>query len=215
MTHWLILVSPFLAMAAAMFAASQARAEIVSKPIEYKVDETVLEGVLVYDDAVKTPRPGVLVVHEWWGLNDYAKSRAKQLAELGYVAFAADMYGKGVLAKTPKEAKDLAGKLKGDRKLMRQRVNAALDVLKKQPTVDTSRVAAIGYCFGGTTILELARSGADLAAVASFHGGLDTTDPADAKTLKAKVSGAHRRGRPLRAPLRRRGVGERNAKRPR
>ena len=168
--------------------ASNARAALRTEYVEYKEGGTTLEGYLAYDDAVKGPRPGVLVVHEWWGLNDYAKKRADQLAGLGYVAFAADIYGKGVRPKTPQEAGALASKFRGqDRSLMRARARAALDVLKKNPLVDPKRVAAIGYCFGGTVALELARSGADVAGTVSFHGGLDTPNPADAKNIKGKV----------------------------
>jgi dienelactone hydrolase len=165
------------------------QAAVKTEPVAYKDGDVALEGLLAYDDAAQGARPLVLVVHEWWGLNDYAKGRARQLAEMGYVAFAVDMYGKGVLATDAKQAGELAGKLKGDRKLMRQRVVAALDAVKSNPRVDPKRIAAIGYCFGGTTVLELARSGADIAAVVSFHGGLDTPAPApaDARNIKAKV----------------------------
>jgi len=113
--------------------------------------------------------------------------RARQLAEMGYVAFALDMYGKGGVAKTPQEASDLSGKFRSDRWLMRRRAAVGLEVLRKQERVDAKRIAAIGYCFGGTTVLELARSGADMAGVVSLHGGLDTPDPADARQIKAKV----------------------------
>ena len=166
-------------------------AAIQTKTIEYKQGDTTLEGVLVYDDAGKTPRPGVLIVHQWLGLTDYEKGRAKQLAELGYVAFCADIYGKGVRPKDTKEAGVEATKYKSDRKLLRERVNAGLEELKKSELVDTQRVAAIGYCFGGTTVIELARSGADVAGVVSFHGGLDSPTPADGKNIKGKVLACH------------------------
>jgi dienelactone hydrolase len=146
-----------------------------------------MEGYLAYDDSAKSPQPLVLVVHEWWGLNDYAKGRARQLAEMGYVAFAVDMYGKGVVTSDAQQAGEVAGKLKADRPLMRRRINAALEAAKANPRVDKKRIAAIGYCFGGTVVLELARSGADVAGVVSFHGNLDTPTPADAKNVKAKV----------------------------
>jgi dienelactone hydrolase len=155
---------------------------------------------MAYDDAAKGALPLVLVVHEWWGLNDYAKDKARELAQAGYVAFAVDMYGKGVLAKDAKEAGELAGKYKGDRKLMRRRIVAGLDAAKTNPRVDPNRIAAIGYCFGGTVVLELARSGADIAGVVSFHGGLDTPDPQDAKNIKCKVlvlSGADDKSVPM------------------
>ncbi len=169
---------------------SSAYAKIQSKTIEYKDGDAVLEGYLVYDDASKEKKPGVLVVHEWMGLGAYEKGRAEQLAALGYVAFAADIYGKGIRPKDGKEAGEFAGKYRGnDRKVLRSRVNAALDVLKTQPMVDPKKTAAIGYCFGGTTVLELARSGADVAGVVSFHGGLAAS--ADAKNIKGKVLALH------------------------
>ena len=167
-----------------------AYAALHSEVIEYKQGDTTCEGYLAYDDAVKGPRPGVLVVHDWMGCDSYAKMRADMLAKLGYVAFAADIYGKDVRPKGPKEAGAQAGKYKGDRALLRARVNAALDVLKKLPQVDTKRIAAIGYCFGGTTVLELARSGAEIAGIVTFHGGLDTPTR-DAKNIKCKVLLCH------------------------
>jgi dienelactone hydrolase len=188
-------------VAAAMgVVAASASAAVKTEAVEYKDGAVTLEGQLAYDDAAKGPQPLVLVVHEWWGLNDYAKGRARQLAELGYVAFAVDMYGKGVLAKDANEAGALAGKMRGDRKAMRQRIAAALDAVKGNPRVDPKRIAAIGYCFGGTVVLELARSGADIAGVVSFHGGLDTPEPADARNTKCKVlvlSGADDRSVPM------------------
>jgi len=151
----------------------------------------VLEGYLAYDDSFQGKRPGVLVVHEWNGHNPYVRKRAEQLARLGYVGFALDMYGKGVRAKDAKEAAALAAIYKGDRKLMRARAAAGLDVLRNHARVDRTRLAAIGYCFGGTTVLELARSGADLVSVVSFHGGLDTPTPGDARNIKGKVLALH------------------------
>ena len=161
--------------------------EIVTKPIDYQEGSQALKGWLAYDDSSKDLRPGILVFPEWWGLTDYPKHRAEQLAKLGYVAFAADMYGKGVTTDDPNQAGQLAGKVKGDIDLLRARASAALDQLKNAPGVDAKRMAAIGYCFGGTVALELARSGADLAGVVSFHGGLDTPRPDDAKNIKGKI----------------------------
>jgi dienelactone hydrolase len=171
--------------------AAVVRAELHTEAIEYKQGDAVLQGYLAYDDAATGKRPGVLVVHEWYGHNPYARKRAEQLAKLGYVAFALDMYGKGVLAKNPDEAGKLAAVYKNDRRLMRARARAGLEVLLKQPQVDRQRVAAIGYCFGGTTVLELARDGAEIAGVVSFHGGLSTPTPEDAKNIKARVLALH------------------------
>jgi dienelactone hydrolase len=172
-------------------AVTAGRAAVKTEVIEYKHGETVLEGYLAYDDAAKEKRPGVLIVHEWTGHNPYVRKRAEQLAKLGYVAFALDMYGKGVLAKSPQQAATLAAPFKMDRKKMRARATAGLDVLREQRHVDLKRLSAIGYCFGGTTVLELARDGAELAGVVSFHGDLGTPHPEDAKNIKAKVLALH------------------------
>ncbi len=161
--------------------------EIVKTPIQYRQGDTDLEGLLVYDNSIQTPRPGVLVFPEWWGLNDFPKQQAENLARMGYVAFAADMYGKDVTTDSAEEATKLSTAVKSNLDLLRGRAQAAFDVLAKDPHVDRSHIAAIGYCFGGTVALELARSGADLAAVVTFHGGLATDRPEDAKNIKAKV----------------------------
>lgn len=163
------------------------KAAIQTQTIEYKQGDTTLEGFLAYDDSISGKRPGVLIVHQWMGITDYEQMRAKMLAQMGYVAFCADIYGKGVRPTTTQDAGAQAGKYKGNRQLLRQRVNAGLDELKKNPLVDTGRVAAIGYCFGGTTVIELARSGAQLNGVVSFHGGLDSPTPADGKNIKCKL----------------------------
>jgi dienelactone hydrolase len=163
------------------------RAAIHTENVEYKQGDTTLEGFLAYDDSLTGKRPGVLVVHQWLGLTDYEKHRAEMLAQLGYVAFCADIYGKDNRPKDVGEAGALAGKFKSDRALLRARVNAGLDALRQQPLVDEKNIAAIGYCFGGTTVIELARSGADIAGVVSFHGGLDSPTPADGKNIKCKV----------------------------
>ena len=166
-------------------------AEIKTEVVEYKDGDTVLEGFVAYDDAKTGARPGVLVVHDWTGLQDYAQRRAKMLAELGYVAFAADIYGKGVRPTDPAECAKQAGKYKGDLPLLRRRAMLGFDQLLKQKNVDAQKTAAIGYCFGGTTVLELARSGAPVAGVVSFHGGLGTTLPAKQGEVKAKVLACH------------------------
>jgi dienelactone hydrolase len=168
-------------------ATTTAVAKIKTETVQYKEGDTVLEGYLAYDDSTSSKRPGVLVCHEWYGLVDYPKHRAEMLAQLGYVAFAVDIYGKGVIAKTPEEAMTLSRSYYSDRPLLRRRVNAGLQVLKNHPLVDAKRIAAIGFCFGGSAALELARSGADIAGVVSFHGGLSTADPDDGKNIKAKV----------------------------
>jgi dienelactone hydrolase len=167
------------------------QAEVRTERIEYRHGDTLLEGYLAYDDTMTGKRPGVLVVHEWWGLNDYAKQRTEQLARLGYVAFALDMYGKGKVTTDPKVAGEWAGTLRDDLPLGRARAAAGLAVLKSRPQVDPARIAAIGYCFGGTVVLEMARGGADLKGVASFHGGLATPNPADARNIKGKVLVLH------------------------
>lgn len=174
-----------------MLAGATAGAALRTEVVEYKQGDTVLEGYVAYDDSISGRRPGVLIVHQWKGLGDYEKKRAEMLAKLGYVAFAVDIYGKGVRADNAKDASALAGKYKSDRPLLRQRVNAGLAALKRRPEADGRRVGAIGYCFGGTTVLELARSGADVAGVVSFHGGLSTPTPADAARIKARVLALH------------------------
>ena len=177
----------FFASFLALSMSPLARAAVKTEVIDYKDGDVVLQGFLAYDDAKATNAPGVLVIHEWWGHNEYAHTRAQQLAELGYVAFALDMYGKGVAAKTADEAGKLATPFYKDRALMRSRATAGLNVLKAQKQVDPKRIAAIGYCFGGTTAIELARGGADLVGVVGFHAGLDLPNPDEAKNIKGSL----------------------------
>jgi dienelactone hydrolase len=179
------------ALAIVCLCLTAAEAKIVTRTVEYGQNGTVMRGFLAYDDGLKSKRPGVLVVHEWWGLNDFARERALKLAGLGYVALAADMYGGGVTTRDRKEAGKLAGALLAKPDLLRARARAALAVLAAEPRVDPRRLAAIGFCFGGTAVLELAYSGADLAGVASFHGGLPKAGPDDLKRIKAAVLVLH------------------------
>ncbi len=169
---------------------ASAFAEIKTKVVEYKDGDTVLEGFVAWNTEAKSA-PGVLVIHQWMGLTDYEKGRCKQLAELGYVAFAADIYGKGIRPTAVPEAGKQAGIYKTDRKLYRRRLNLGLEQLRLQEGVAKDKIAAIGYCFGGTGTIELARSGADIKGIVSFHGGLDSPAPADGKNIKAKLLICH------------------------
>ncbi|MDB6166567.1 MAG: Dienelactone hydrolase family protein [Lacunisphaera sp.] len=169
--------------------AAALHAAIVTKPVAYEHAGVKLEGFLAYDDtkaSADKPAPGVLVVPEWWGLNDYARTRAQQLAKLGYVAFAADMYGAGVVTSDGKKAGELAGQFYG-KPLMAERAQAGLDQLLATGVVDAKRVAAIGYCFGGSTVQALAYSGAPLAGIVSFHGGLIPVPAGAAEKTRAKI----------------------------
>ena len=174
-----------------IFAGFNAEAAVRTQTVEYKQGDTVLEGYLAYDDSFNGQRPGVLIVHDWTGVGPYVKKRAEQIAALGYVGFAADIYGKGIRPKDAKEASAQAGIYRADRKLMRERAQAGLVELRKFKFVDPRRIAAMGYCFGGGVVLELARSGADIEGVVSFHGTLDTPNPQDAQNIKAKVLVCH------------------------
>ncbi|MEI6234743.1 MAG: dienelactone hydrolase family protein [Planctomycetota bacterium] len=173
--------------AALLVCATAVFAEVKVDTIEYKDGDVVCEGYLAYDPSVTTPRPGVVIVHDWMGNGPFSKKKAEDVAALGYVAFAADIYGKGNRATNAGEASQLAGKYKGDRATLRKRVNAALTALIATGKVDAKKVASMGFCFGGTTALELARSGADVLGTVSFHGGLSTPTPADAKNIKGKL----------------------------
>ncbi|MDB5297756.1 MAG: dienelactone hydrolase [Phycisphaerales bacterium] len=185
-------LSLFVGAVAAVSAAGRvAPAAVVTKDVKYAAGGAEYVGFLAYDDATAGKRPGVLVAPEWVGVNDYAKGRAKQLAGMGYVAFVFDPYGGGKTAADTKQAAEWSTAVKNDRPELRKRVAAAFDTLKKQPQTDPAKTAAIGYCFGGTSVLELARSGADVLGVVSFHGGLSTPMPAKAGELKAKVLACH------------------------
>jgi dienelactone hydrolase len=162
-------------------------ASLRTDTVEYRDGGQVLEGYVAWDESKTGRRPGVLLVHEWNGITGHTREQARQLAELGYVAFAVDVYGKGVRPATPEAAGLEAAKYKRDRSLFRARLAAGYRALTQQKWVDAQRIAAVGYCFGGTGVLELARSGADLRGIVSVHGGLDSPNPADGKNIKAKV----------------------------
>lgn len=164
-------------------------AKVKTEKVIYESNGVKMEGVLAYNDSIKKPAPGILVFHEWMGNGPFTEQKAKDLAELGYVALAADVYGQGIRAKDMKEASELAGKYKGDRKLMRERAQAALTTLTSSKRVNKDKVAAMGYCFGGTVALELARDGAPLSSVVSFHGGLSA--PMKAEKMFPKVLVLH------------------------
>jgi dienelactone hydrolase len=177
-----------IALAGAMLLfASSAWAEVQTKEIEYKQGETVLHGLMAWDDAVKEKRPGVIVVHEWWGHNEHIRNQAKRLARAGYVGFAVDMYGKGKVATHAKDAEAFMNEAKKDPAVVLARFHAALEVLKRDPHVAAENIAAIGYCFGGGVVLDMARSGADLDAVVTFHGMLATQTPAKPGKVRARI----------------------------
>jgi dienelactone hydrolase len=159
--------------------------------IEYKHGSDVLEGFLAFDETKGDRRPGILLFPEWYGVAEHAKARAKMLAELGYVAFAADMYGKGIRPAQFDDCSREAGKYQRDRQLMRGRGRAGLDVLRSLSQVNPNKLAGIGYCVGGTLVLELARDGADLSGIVTFHAALNTPRPEDAKNMKGKVLVLH------------------------
>ena len=176
-----------LAILMLILVSSVTHAEIIGKVVEYTANNVALKGYIVYDNALKEKRPAVIVVHEWWGVTDYPKKRAEMLASLGYVAFAIDMYGDGKTADNPTDAQKYAGESMKDLSLLRAKFQAAIEILKNNDLVDSTRIAAIGYCYGGGVVLNMARAGVDLKGVVSFHGSLATTTPAEKGTVKAKI----------------------------
>ena len=168
-----------------------AEPKIQGKTVEYSAQNVVMKGYLAYDERIWGNRPGVLVVHEWWGLNDYARNRARMLAELGYTALAVDMYGGGKRALHPDDATKFSSELMKNFDVAKARFMAAMDYLKQHPTVDPNRMAAIGYCFGGGIALNMARQGVDLKGVISFHGDLVAVKPAQRGSVKAKILVLH------------------------
>jgi dienelactone hydrolase len=169
-----------------LIAVAPLQAGVIGKVVNYTAGDTVMQGYLAWDDTIDGKRPGILVVHEWWGQNDYARKRAEMLAKLGYAALAVDMYGDGKMAEHPEDAGKFAGSVRKDLPLMQARFNAARDFLDSQPFVNPQENAAIGYCFGGSVVLSMARAGADLAGVVSFHGSLGGLPPVSDK-VTAKV----------------------------
>ena len=166
--------------------------KIKGEPVEYTAGSTVLKGYLAYDENIKGQRPGVLVVHEWWGHNEFARKRARMLAKLGYTALAVDMYGDGKQAMHPDEAGKFSSEvMKHFNEDGKARFLAAQEFLKKQPTVDPANMAAIGYCFGGGVVLNMARQGVDLKGIASFHGSLGAVQPAEPGAIKSKIRVYH------------------------
>jgi dienelactone hydrolase len=178
----------------------QSRAAVKMEPIDYRQGGVVLEGFLAYDDSLTGKRPGILVFPQFKGVSEHEKSAAQRLAELGYVAFVGDIYGKGVFYEDRAEARAAANKYFENRPLVRARVTAALDEIRKNPLVDTGKVAAIGYCFGGMAALELGREGADIAGLVTFHGDLATPTPEDAKNIKGRVLALHGADDPIVPP---------------
>ena len=184
MKAWRIGIVLFL-FSGATFAVMQ------QEEIRYKDGDVELRGYLFWDDAFSGKRPGILVAHELWGLNDYAKLRAEMLAELGYVAFAADMYGDGRVTRHADEAKGWMKQITASIDLWQRRANLALEQLRSHPNVESTKLAAIGYCFGGATVMQMAYLGADLDGVVSFHGSLPPATPEQAAKVKARVLIAH------------------------
>ena len=179
-----VLVLTMVLMFAAVVSAAP---KIKGEPVDYKAGGVTMKGYLAYDENIKGKRPGVLVVHEWWGQNEYARKRARMLAELGYTALAVDMYGEGKTRNASRRRGEVLVRDHEELRPAKARFEAAMAFLKKQRTVDPERIAAVGYCFGGGVVLNMARQGEDLKAVASFHGSLAAVKPATAGKVKAKI----------------------------
>lgn len=167
--------------------ASLSQAEVQSREIDYTVDGETFTGYFAYDDRIEGERPGILVVHEWWGHGDYVRKRADMLAELGYTAFALDMYGSGKYAKHPSKANEFMQAVMSNKTAAEQRFRKALSVLREQPMVEGDDIAAIGYCFGGAVVLHMARAGIDLDGVVSYHGMLSTDTKAQPGDVQADL----------------------------
>jgi len=192
MKRWIAIITGILVLSAV-----SVQANITAENVSYTDDNVKLKGYLVYDDAYPDKRPGVLVVHEWWGLNDYARMRAERLASLGYVAFVVDMYGEKKVTRHPDQASKWMEEITQNVDLWRGRAMAGLDILKSHPKVDRNRLAAIGYCFGGATVQQLAYSGADVQGVVSFHGSLILPPESGIDKIKAGLLICHGAADPL------------------
>lgn len=186
-----MMIKIFLTILWSLLISTVAMAAVQTKTIPYQHGDITLEGHLAWDDAVKVKRPGVLVVHEWWGLNDYARQRAEQLAEMGYVAFALDMYGTGKVTQHADQAGKWMRAVQANVDDWQARAIKGLTILREHALVDAERIAAIGYCFGGATVMQLAYSGADVQGVVSFHGSLPIPDVQQASRTRAKILIAH------------------------
>lgn len=180
-------IAQFLLLSLIMVVSATVNAEVAAKPVSYKVDGQTFQGYIAYDDAVKGKRPGVIVVHEWWGHNEYARKRARMLAELGYSAIALDMYGDGQQASHPADAGKFASAVKSNMDSAEKRFMAAYQVLQNMPQTDSNQIGAIGYCFGGGIVLAMARRGVDLKGVVSFHGSLGEGAPVAKGEIKGEL----------------------------
>lgn len=174
--------------------------DIQTEEVTYEVGGSPFTGYFAWDASVKGKRPGVLVVHQWWGHGEYVRERARMLAKMGYTALALDMYGAGKLAKHPSDATTFMNEALKDPEVSKARFMAAYDLLQKHATTEADKVAAIGYCFGGAVVLHMARFGTELAGVASFHGNLATQSPAQPGSVTAKVLVLHGEADPLVPP---------------
>ncbi|HHM05255.1 MAG TPA: dienelactone hydrolase family protein [Gammaproteobacteria bacterium] len=182
---------PIVALLWAAMSFLPAQAGVIATEVNYRAGATLLKGYVAYDDAFAGKRPGVLVVHEWWGHNAYARQRARQLAQMGYVALAVDMYGEGRQALHPEDAQKFSSEIARNLPLGEARFKAALELLRRHPLALPDKIAAIGYCFGGGVVLHMARIGTDLQGVVSFHGSLATSQPARPGAVKARILVAH------------------------
>jgi dienelactone hydrolase len=188
-----------LALSLLLFTSS-ALAAVIGKDVTYKAGDQTMKGFLAYDDAVKGKRAGVLVVPEWWGANDYARKRARMLAEAGYVAMVVDMYGNGQVADNPKDAGALAGSVNKNPDVAYARMDAARTFLDAQPGVKKGELAALGYCFGGGVVLNMARAGMPLKSVASYHGVLATDISVKPGSIKTAIRVFHGEADPIVPP---------------